>query len=167
MAFRKREPRVQRPTPVRARKFRKVADPRFGDEILGKLINKVMWDGKKSTAEGIVYGALELVEGRASQPGLEVFHVALENIKPLLEVKSRRVGGSTYQVPIEVSPKRRLSLGIRWLVEHARSRGEKTMREKLAGEILDAQQNRGGAVKKREDTLRMAEANKAFAHFRW
>ncbi len=167
MAFRKREPRVQRPTPVRARKFRKVADPRFGDEVLGKLINKVMWDGKKSTAEGIVYGALELVEGRANQSGLEVFHVALENIKPLLEVKSRRVGGSTYQVPIEVSPKRRLSLGIRWLVEHARSRGEKTMREKLAGEILDAQQNRGGAVKKREDTLRMAEANKAFAHFRW
>ncbi len=167
MAFRKKEPRVARPAPVRARRFRKVADPRHGDEILGKLINKVMWDGKKSTAETIVYGALELVETKSSQAGLEVFHTALENIKPLLEVKSRRVGGSTYQVPIEVSPKRRLSLGIRWLVEYARGRGEKTMREKLAGEILDAHQNRGGAVKKREDTLRMAEANKAFAHFRW
>ncbi|MDW7711794.1 MAG: 30S ribosomal protein S7 [Deferrisomatales bacterium] len=167
MAFRKKEPRTVRPVPVRARRFRKVADARYGDEILGKLINKVMWDGKKSTAETIVYGALELVESKTSQGGLEVFHTALENIKPLLEVKSRRVGGSTYQVPVEVSPKRRLSLGIRWLVEYARARGEKTMRERLAGEILDAQQSRGGAVKKREDTLRMAEANKAFAHFRW
>jgi len=167
MAFRKKQPRTPQAPPARARKFRKIADARFGDEVLGKLINKVMWDGKKSTAEGIVYGALELVETRSNQSGIEVFHTALENIKPLLEVKSRRVGGSTYQVPIEVSPKRRLSLGIRWLVEYARSRGEKTMRERLAGEILDAQQNRGGAVKKREDTLRMAEANKAFAHFRW
>jgi len=164
--FGKKAP-VQRAEPARARKFRRIADARYGDEVLGKLINKVMWDGKKSTAEGIVYGALELVETRSSQSGLEVFHAALENIKPALEVKSRRVGGSTYQVPVEVSPKRRLSLGIRWLVEYARGRGEKTMREKLAGEILDAQQSRGGAVKKREDTLKMAEANKAFAHFRW
>jgi len=167
MAFKKKQPRTPQAPPARTRKFRKVADARYGDEVLGKVINKVMWDGKKSTAESIVYGALELVESRTTQSGIEVFHTALENIKPLLEVKSRRVGGSTYQVPVEVSPKRRLSLGIRWLVEYARSRGEKTMREKLAGEILDAQQNRGGAVKKREDTLRMAEANKAFAHFRW
>jgi len=148
-------------------KFRKVADARYGDELLGKLINKVMLDGKKSTAERIVYGALEMVEGRANQAGLEVFHVALDNIKPVIEVKSRRVGGSTYQVPIEVAPRRRVSLGIRWLVDFARGRGERTMRDRLANEILDASQNRGGAVKKREDTHRMAEANKAFAHFRW
>jgi small subunit ribosomal protein S7 len=152
------------PKPV---KTRPVEDARHGDRMLGKLINKVMLDGKKSTAERIVYSALEAVEGRANQAGLEVFHAALENIKPMFEVKSRRVGGSTYQVPVEVGTRRRESLGIRWLVEYARARGERTMRERLAAEILDASQSRGGAVKKREDTHRMAEANKAFAHFRW
>ncbi|MHB8763510.1 MAG: 30S ribosomal protein S7 [Deferrisomatales bacterium] len=162
-----RKPRFQKPEPPKPVRTRKVVDPLFGDELLGRLINKVMLDGKKGTAEKIVYGALEAVEGRTGQKGLEALHTALDNVKPLLEVKSRRVGGSTYQVPIEVSPRRRVSLGIRWLVEHARSRGERTMKDKLASEILDALQNRGGAVKKREDTLRMAEANKAFAHFRW
>jgi len=132
-----------------------------------KLINKIMLDGSKSVAERIVYGALESVEERSNQAGLEVFRAALENIKPMLEVKSRRVGGSTYQVPVEVSPRRRDSLGIRWLVDYARARGERTMKDRLANEILDASQNRGGAVKKREDTHRMADANKAFAHFRW
>ncbi len=148
-------------------KFRKVADARYGDEILGKLINKIMLDGKKSVAERIVYGALETVEGKTNQSGLEVFHAALENIKPVVEVKSRRVGGSTYQVPIEVGARRRLSMGIRWLVGYARARGERTMKDRLANEIIDAYQKRGGAVKKREDTHKMAEANKAFAHFRW
>ncbi|MBI5444615.1 MAG: 30S ribosomal protein S7 [Deltaproteobacteria bacterium] len=148
-------------------KFRIVADARHGDMLLGKLINKVMRSGKKSLAEKIVYGALETLEAKTSQPGLDVFHTALDNIKPIVEVKSRRVGGSTYQVPIEVSLNRGVSLGIRWLVDFARGRGEKTMRERLASEILDAFNNRGGAVKKREDTHRMAEANKAFAHFRW
>ncbi len=148
-------------------KFRKVADPVYGDELLGKLINKVMRDGKKSVAEKIVYGALEIVEKRTNQNGLEVFHAALENVKPVLEVKSRRVGGATYQVPVEVNPRRRVSLGIRWLVDYARARNERTMRDRLANEILDAYQNRGGAVKKKEDTHRMAEANKAFSHFRW
>ena len=167
MAFKSRKKRDEQPVAPRPKKFRDVADARFGDELLGKLINKVMWDGKRSTAERAVYTALEMVESRSNQAGLEVFHAALENIKPLVEVKSRRVGGSTYQVPIEVAPRRRVSLGIRWLVEYARGRGEKTMRDRLANEILDAYQNRGGAVKKREDTHRMAEANKAFAHFRW
>lgn len=148
-------------------KSRKIVESRHGDEALGKLINKVMLDGKKSTAEAIVYGALELIEERTNMNGVEVFHAAIENVKPALEVKSRRVGGSTYQVPIEVAPKRKASLSIRWIVDFARSRGEKTMLERLAGELLDAYNGRGGAVKKREDTLRMAEANKAFAHFRW
>jgi small subunit ribosomal protein S7 len=158
----KEPPRAPKP-----RKFRKVADARFGDDLVGKLINKVMLDGKKSTAERIVYDAFDLVEARANQPGIEVFQAALENIKPMVEVKSRRVGGSTYQVPIEVSPRRRQALGLRWLVGHARNRGERTMADRLANEILDGQQGRGGAAKKREDTHRMAEANKAFAHFRW
>jgi small subunit ribosomal protein S7 len=146
---------------------RSVADARYGDELLGRLINKVMNDGKKATAERIVYGALEVVESRSGQGGLDAFRQALDNIKPVVEVKSRRVGGSNYQVPIEVNPSRRVSLGLRWLVAFSRSRSERTMREKLANEILDALQNRGGAVKKREDTHAMAEANKAFAHFRW
>jgi small subunit ribosomal protein S7 len=162
----KKKEKPQRAAP-KPHKFRRIADARHGDDLLGKLIHKVMQDGKKSVAERIVYGALDLVENRANQSGLEVFHVALENIKPAVEVKSRRVGGSTYQVPIEVNPRRRTSLGIRWLVDHARARGERTMRDRLANEILDAHQSRGGAVKKREDTHRMAEANKAFAHFRW
>ncbi len=162
----KKKEQVQ-PAAPRVQKFRRIVDARHGDELVGRLIDKVMLDGKKSVAEKIVYGALELVEGRTNQNGLEVFHGALENVKPAVEVKSRRVGGSTYQVPVEVNPRRRVSLGIRWLVEHARARGERTMLDRLANEILDAQQNRGGAVKKREDTHRMAEANKAFAHFRW
>ncbi len=162
----KRKKFEQAPAPKRP-KFRKVADAIYGDELLGKLINKVMRDGKKSVAEKIVYGALEVVESRTNQNGLEVFHAALENVKPIVEVKSRRVGGATYQVPVEVTPRRRVSLGIRWLVDYARARGERTMRDRLANEILDAYQSRGGAVKKREDTHRMAEANKAFSHFRW
>ena len=148
-------------------RFRVLADTRYGDELIGRIINKVMLDGKKSTAERIVYGAIEMVESRSGQPGLEAFRQAVDNIKPLVEVKSRRVGGSTYQVPIEVSPQRRTALGLRWLVAHARSRGERTMQERLTSEILDALSQRGGAVKKREDTHAMAEANKAFAHFRW
>jgi len=158
-----RDSEIKRP----AKSGRKVVDARYGDAALGKLINKVMQDGKKGTAETIVYGALSLIEERTNMNGLEVFHAAFENVKPALEVKSRRVGGSTYQVPMEVAPKRRDSLSIRWIVDYARARGEKTMRERLANEVLDAYNGRGGAAKKREDTLRMAEANKAFAHFRW
>ena len=168
MAFnRGKKKETRQPAPRKPHKFRQVADARYGDDLVGKLIHKVMLDGKKSVAERIVYGALETVESKANQNGLEVFHVALENIKPAVEVKSRRVGGSTYQVPVEVIPRRRVSLGMRWLVDFSRARGERTMRDRLANEILDAHQNRGGAVKKREDTHRMAEANKAFAHFRW
>ena len=162
----KKKDEVRRAAP-RVQRFREIADPRYGDELLGKLINKVMLSGKKSTAEQIVYGALESVETKSGQSGLDAFRQALENIKPVVEVKSRRVGGSTYQVPIEVSHNRKVSLGLRWLVGYARSRGERTMTDKLASEILDALQNRGGAVKKREDTHAMAEANKAFAHFRF
>ena len=143
------------------------ADPIYDSPLVTKFISTIMRGGKRSTAERIMYKALDIVKDKSQDDPLKIFKKAIENVKPSLEVKSRRVGGSTYQVPVEVSPKRRLSLGIRWLVEYARARGEKTMRERLAGEILDAQQNRGGAVKKREDTLRMAEANKAFAHFRW
>ena len=143
-------------------------DPKFGDLVLSKFMNSVMLDGKKSVAEGIVYGALESVETRMKREPIGVFHDALNNVKPSLEVKSRRVGGSNYQVPVEVNPNRRLSLSIRWLVSYARSRGDgKTMQEKFANELLDASNLRGGAVKKREDTHRMAEANKAFAHYRW
>ncbi|NOY46019.1 MAG: 30S ribosomal protein S7 [Deltaproteobacteria bacterium] len=163
----KKRSRYEQPAAPKRPKFRQVADPVYGDELLGKLINKVMLDGKKSVAEKIVYGALEVVEGKTNQNGLEVFHAALQNIKPIVEVKSRRVGGATYQVPVEVNPRRQVSLGIRWLVNYARARGERTMRDRLANEILDAYQNRGGAVKKREDTHRMAEANKAFSHLRW
>ena len=169
MAFARRDDRKKTVRKV-ARKpdrFRKVADPRYGDELLGRLINKVMRDGKKSLAERIVYGALEVVEGKTGQPGLDVFRTALDNIKPVVEVKSRRVGGSTYQVPVEVSLSRGVSLGIRWLVDFARGRSEKAMQDRLANELLDALNSRGGSVKKREDTHRMAEANKAFAHFRW
>jgi small subunit ribosomal protein S7 len=142
-------------------------DPKFGSELLAKFMNVVMLDGKKSTAEKIVYGALEIVAGKADKPHLEVFEVALENIRPTVEVKSRRVGGSTYQVPVEVRPVRRNALGMRWLVEAARKRGEKSMAQRLAAEMLDAAENKGSAVKKREDVHRMAEANKAFAHYRW
>lgn len=142
-------------------------DPKFGDQLVAKFVNNVMVDGKKSTAEQIVYGAFALVAERTGNNPLEVFKTAMENVRPVLEVKSRRVGGSTYQVPVEVSPSRRTALAMRWLVTYAKARGEKTMRERLAGEFLDAFNNRGAAVKKREDTHRMAEANKAFAHYRW
>jgi small subunit ribosomal protein S7 len=127
----------------------------------------MMQDGKKSVAEGAFYGSLDVIKDRAKEDPVKVFKKALDNVKPMLEVKSRRVGGATYQVPIEVAPDRRTSLAIRWLIINARSRGEKTMRERLAGEFLDAYNNRGGAIKKKEDTHRMAEANKAFAHYRW
>jgi small subunit ribosomal protein S7 len=142
-------------------------DPKFGDQLVAKFVNNVMVDGKKSTAEQIVYGAFAIVAERSGNNPLDVFKSAMDNIRPMLEVKSRRVGGSTYQVPVEVSPSRRTALAMRWLVKYAKGRSEKTMRERLAGEFLDASNNRGTAVKKREDTHRMAEANKAFAHYRW
>ncbi|PNU21623.1 30S ribosomal protein S7 [Geothermobacter hydrogeniphilus] len=142
-------------------------DPKYHDRMLAKFVNSIMLDGKKSTAEGIVYGAFDLIAERTGDDPLEVFKKALENVRPVLEVKSRRVGGSTYQVPVEVRSDRRNALAMRWLINYSRQRGEKTMRERLAGELLDAAGNRGNSVKKREDTHRMAEANKAFAHYRW
>ncbi|GAA3707367.1 30S ribosomal protein S7 [Oceanisphaera sediminis] len=142
-------------------------DPKFGSELLAKFVNIVMVDGKKSTSEKIVYGALEIVADKTSKEHLALFEEALDNIRPTVEVKSRRVGGSTYQVPVEVRPVRRNALAMRWLVDAARKRGEKSMAQRLAGELLDASENKGSAVKKREDVHRMAEANKAFAHYRW
>jgi small subunit ribosomal protein S7 len=142
-------------------------DPKFGDQTLTKFINVLMLDGKKSTAERIVYGALEQVAAKTKENPLEVFSRALENVRPVVEVKSRRVGGATYQVPVEVRPQRRTALAMRWLVEAARKRGEKSMGIRLANEFMEAADNRGTAVKKREDTHRMAEANKAFSHYRW
>jgi small subunit ribosomal protein S7 len=144
-----------------------LSDPKYNDRTVAKFINAIMLKGKKSTAEGIVYGAFDVLSERSGEDALEVFKKALENVRPVLEVKSRRVGGSTYQVPVEVRSDRRNALAIRWLITYARGRGEKTMVERLAGELLDAAANRGSAVKKREDTHRMAEANKAFAHYRW
>lgn len=142
-------------------------DPKFGSQTLAKFINVVMVDGKKSTAEKIVYGALDIVAEKKGAEALEVFEQALEKIRPSVEVKSRRVGGSTYQVPVEVRPARQSALAMRWLVEYSRKRGEKSMRQRLAGEMMDAVENRGAAVKKREDVHKMAEANKAFSHYRW
>ncbi len=142
-------------------------DPKFGDRLVAKFMNDVMRDGKKSTAEQIVYGAFDIVQSKLNDDPLKLFKKALDNVKPVLEVKSRRVGGATYQVPVEVRQDRRVALGMRWLITYSAARGEKTMAEKLAGEILDAANNRGAAVKKREDTHKMAEANKAFAHYRW
>jgi small subunit ribosomal protein S7 len=142
-------------------------DPVYNSQLVTKFINALMTGGKKSTAEGIFYGAMKRVEERASDDPLKLFKKAIDNVKPSLEVKSRRVGGSNYQVPIEVRPSRRNSLAIRWLIQYAKARGEKTMQERLAGEIFDAASNRGNAIKKREDTHRMADANKAFAHYRW
>ncbi|MBV9900788.1 MAG: 30S ribosomal protein S7 [Alphaproteobacteria bacterium] len=142
-------------------------DPKFGDEVLSKFMNSVMLDGKKSVAESIVYGALETVEARAKKDPLAVFHEALNNVKPNIEVRSRRVGGATYQVPVEVRYERAQALAIRWLIASARNRSEHTMSARLSGELLDASNNRGNAVKKREDTHRMAEANRAFSHYRW
>ena len=142
-------------------------DPKFGSELLAKFINVVMVDGKKSTAESIVYTALDILAQRSGKDHLVAFETALENIRPAVEVKARRVGGSTYQVPVEVRPVRRNALGMRWLVEAARKRGEKSMAQRLANELSDAADNKGTAVKKREDVHRMAEANKAFSHFRF
>lgn len=142
-------------------------DPKYNSVLVAKFIRSVMHDGKKSTAEKLLYDAFEIIEKKASEPPLKIFEKALDNVKPMTEVKSRRVGGSTYQVPTEVRPARRQALGIRWMIDFARKRGERGMAARLAGEILDAANNRGGAAKKREDTHRMAEANKAFAHFRW
>lgn len=142
-------------------------DPKYHDRLLAKFVNAIMLDGKKSTAEAIVYGAFDLISARGGDDPLEVFKKAIENVRPMLEVKSRRVGGSTYQVPVEVRSDRRNALALRWIITYSRKRGEKTMRERLAGELMDAANNRGTAVKKREDTHKMAEANKAFAHYRW
>ena len=142
-------------------------DAKFGDRVVTKFMNNLMYDGKKSAAEGIVYGALERVEQKLKKPPVEVFHEALDNVKPSVEVRSRRVGGATYQVPVEVRPERREALAIRWLIKASRARNENTMEERLAGELLDAANMRGAAVKKREDTHKMADANKAFSHYRW
>jgi len=142
-------------------------DPLFGSKVVTKLINNVMLDGKKGTAQKIVYDAFEIIKEKTGEEPLEVFNKALANIMPVLEVKARRVGGSNYQVPIEVRPERRQTLGLRWLVTYTRKRGEKIMTDRLAKEIMDAANNMGAAVKKREDTHKMAEANKAFAHYRW
>ncbi len=150
-----------------AEKRQVLPDPKFKDVIVSKFMNQIMQHGKKSTAERIVYGAFDLVEDRAKKDPVEVFHEALEAISPAVEVRSRRVGGATYQVPVEVRPERRQALAIRWLAAAAASRNENTMRERLAGELMDASQGRGTAVKKREDTHRMAEANRAFSHYRW
>ncbi len=144
-----------------------IPDPRFGSEMLTKFMNMIMVDGKKSVAEKIVYGALDTIETKGHDESLGVLSKALENVQPKVEVKSRRVGGATYQVPVEVRPARRLALAMRWLIDSARKRNEKDMASKLAGELLDAFEGRGAAAKKREDTHRMAEANKAFSHYRW
>ncbi len=143
------------------------ADPKFGSTTVTKFINSLMLDGKKSTAEGIFYEAMRIVEEKTGQPGVNVFKQALNNVKPAVEVKSRRVGGATYQVPVEVRPERRNALAIKWVVQYSRLRAERSMAERLANEVLAAARNEGSAVKKREDTHRMAEANKAFAHYRW
>ncbi|TQL16989.1 SSU ribosomal protein S7P [Zymomonas mobilis] len=142
-------------------------DPKFGDVVLSKFMNSVMLDGKKSVAERILYSALDSIEARAKRVPLEVFHEALDNVKPGIEVRSRRVGGATYQVPVEVRPDRAQALAIRWLIAASRARSEHSMSARLSGELLDAANNRGNAVKKREDTHRMAEANRAFSHYRW
>ena len=142
-------------------------DPNYNSVLVTKLVNSIMLDGKKGVAQKVVYGAFEIVENKTGKNGLEVFQQAMENIMPAVEVKTRRVGGANYQVPIEVRPARRQTLGLRWLTNYSRARSEKTMKERLAGELMDACNNTGAAVKKREDTHKMAEANKAFSHFRW
>ena len=142
-------------------------DPKYGDKVISKLMNCIMISGKKSAAERIVYGALEIIQQKTSQEPVQFFHEALDNIKPSIEVRSRRVGGATYQVPTEVRAKRRQALALRWLIEASRARKEKVMKERLASELMDAANQRGGAVTKRENTHKMAEANKAFSHFRW
>ncbi len=142
-------------------------DPLYDSQLVSKFINVVMKDGKKSTAERIMYDALEIIKERGEEDPLGVFKRAIDNVKPAVEVKSRRVGGSTYQVPIEVRPGRKLALSMRWVIQAAKSRNEKTMKQRLAGELMDAAENRGNAIKKKEDTHRMADANKAFSHYRW
>jgi small subunit ribosomal protein S7 len=144
-----------------------IPDPKFGDDLVAKFISTIMWSGKKSTAERIVYGAFEKMQEKKADDPVKLFKQALENIKPVVEVRSRRVGGATYQVPQEVRNDRRISLGLRWLITAARSRSEKTMKDRVAAELMDALENKGSACKKREDTHKMAEANKAFAHYRW
>ncbi|EFL90036.1 30S ribosomal protein S7 [Ahrensia sp. R2A130] len=151
----------------RAEKREILPDPKFGDLVLSKFMNSIMLDGKKSKAEAIVYGAFEQMEEKARSEALPMFHTALENIAPSVEVRSRRVGGATYQVPVDVRTERKQALAIRWLITAARKRNETTMVDRLAGELLDAANNRGSAVKKREDTHKMAEANRAFSHYRW
>ncbi len=142
-------------------------DPKYKDKLVSKFTNTLMIGGKKATAEGILYGSFDVIGERFKEDPIEVFRKALDNVKPKLEVKSRRVGGATYQVPVEVRPERRVALAMRWIVTYARERGEKTMRERLAAEFVDASQGRGNAVKKKDDTHKMADANKAFAHYRW
>ena len=144
-----------------------IPDPKFGDVVVTKFMNSIMYDGKKSSAERIVYGAFDIIENRTKGAPLEVFKQALENVAPAIEVRSRRVGGATYQVPVEVRMERRQALAIRWIIQAARSRNDKTMVDRLSAELMDAANNRGNAVKKREDTHRMAEANRAFSHYRW
>ncbi len=150
-----------------AEKREVMPDPVYGDPVLSKFINSVMRDGKRSVAERILYGAFDRMRSRTGRDPLELFHDALQNVRPPLEVRSRRVGGATYQVPVEVRPERRQTLAIRWLIDTARRRSERTMTDRLAAELMDAANGRGAAVKKREDTLRMAEANRAFSHYRW
>lgn len=142
-------------------------DPKYGSTLVAKFINCLMWDGKKSTAEAIFYGSMDMIQERTNEDPLTVFQQSINNVKPTLEVKSRRVGGTTYQVPVEVRSGRKNALAMRWIVDFARQRGEKTMKGRLAGEILDAANNEGASIKKKTDTFRMAEANKAFAHYRW
>jgi small subunit ribosomal protein S7 len=151
----------------RADKREILPDPKFGSTVVTKFMNSIMYEGKKSVAENIVYGAFDLIEGKTKQSPINVFQPALDNVMPAIEVRSRRVGGATYQVPVEVRSDRRQALGIRWLITSARGRNEKTMTERLSAELLDASNNRGNAVKKREDTHKMAEANRAFSHYRW
>lgn len=151
----------------RAEKREIIPDPKYGDVVVTKFMNSLMEQGKKSVAEHIMYGALGRIEQKAKRDGLELFHEALNNVKPAIEVRSRRVGGATYQVPVEVRNDRRQALAIRWIITAARGRNENTMEERLSGELLDAANNRGTAVKKREDTHKMAEANRAFSHYRW
>ena len=151
----------------RAEKRDVIPDPKFGDVVLSKFMNSLMLDGKKAAAERIVYGAFDRIQEKSSLDPLQVFHEALDNVKPSVEVRSRRVGGATYQVPVEVRPDRRQALAIRWLIEASRKRNETTMVERLSGELVDASQSRGASVKKREDTHKMAEANRAFSHYRW
>lgn len=150
-----------------AEKREVLADPKFGDKVITKFVNSLMVDGKKPIAERILYGAFDSVKSRVGRDEVEIFHEVLDSVKPSVEVRSRRVGGATYQIPVEVRPARAQALAIRWVIDNARKRGEKTMTERLAAEFMDALNGRGGSVKKREDTHKMAEANRAFAHYRW